>query len=230
MNGCPWDCFAAWQTIRYGREISGIKVFNDIDMVTGVFGGSFNPVHNGHIALARAVVAHGMADRVLMVLSPLNPLKENPEALIDDSRRMDMLRIACAPYPELVPSDIEMSMPRPSYSVNTLGRLSELHPGDTFRLVIGADNWACFHSWYRWQEILADYPPIVYPRQGYDMPDEDSPVTPLRAPLYPVSSSGIREKLIKGEPAEGLLPAGVLEYIRENGLYGKNDPRVEFKL
>ncbi|MDE5978631.1 MAG: adenylyltransferase/cytidyltransferase family protein, partial [Muribaculaceae bacterium] len=88
-------------------------------MVIGVFGGSFNPVHNGHVSLAREVVARGRADKVMMVVSPLNPLKENPASLIDDSLRMEMLRLACAPYPELEASDIELSMPRPSYTVDT---------------------------------------------------------------------------------------------------------------
>lgn len=77
-----------------------------INMVIGVFGGSFNPVHNGHIALARRVVADGLADKVMMVMSPMNPLKEDVGALIDDDMRMDMLRIACAPYPELEACDI----------------------------------------------------------------------------------------------------------------------------
>lgn len=188
-------------------------------MVIGVFGGSFNPVHDGHIALAREVVAHGLAGKVMMVLSPLNPLKENPGALIGDADRMAMLRLACEPYPELEASGIELSMPRPSYTIATLEKLSQLYPADRFRLVIGADNWDCFTRWRAWQDILKDYTPIVYPRRGYPMPGAGAPVTSLQAPLYPVSSTAIRERLASGEPADGLVPAAVAEYIREKSLY-----------
>lgn len=168
-------------------------------MVIGVFGGSFNPVHAGHISLAREVVARKLADKVVMVLSPLNPLKEDPASLIDDYLRMEMLRIACLPYPRLEASDIELSMPRPSYTIDTLRRLAASNPGDSFRLVIGADNWECFDRWKDYREILRDFHPIVYPREGCAMPGEDSQATPMWADLLPVSSTMIRQRLITGE-------------------------------
>ena len=199
-------------------------------MVTGVFGGSFNPVHNGHLALAREVVARGLADRVSMVMSPLNPLKGDPGALIDDDMRLEMLEIACAPWPELSASGIELSMPRPSYTIDTLRRLSRENPGDRFRLIIGADNWECFDRWKCHDEILRDYSPVVYPREGCAMPADGSPATPLWADLLPVSSTAIRERLIKGLPVNNLLPPGVLEYIRAHHLYNEDDPQVTFKI
>lgn len=195
-------------------------------MVIGVFGGSFNPVHAGHISLAREVVARKLADKVMMVMSPLNPLKENPASLIDDDLRMEMLRIACLPYPELEASDIELSMPRPSYTIDTLRRLAGSNPGDSFRLVIGADNWECFDRWKDYREILRDFHPIVYPREGCAMPGEDSQATPMWADLLPVSSTMIRQRLITGEPVNNLLPPAVLDYIRANGLYRRDDPQV----
>ena len=195
-------------------------------MVIGVFGGSFNPVHAGHISLAREVVARKLADKVVMVLSPLNPLKEDPASLIDDYLRMEMLRIACLPYPRLEASDIELSMPRPSYTIDTLRRLAASKPGDSFRLVIGADNWECFDRWKDYREILRDFHPIVYPREGCAMPGEDSQATPMWADLLPVSSTMIRQRLITGEPVNNLLPPAVLDYIRANGLYRRDDPQV----
>lgn len=195
-------------------------------MVIGVFGGSFNPVHAGHISLAREVVARKLADKVMMVMSPLNPLKENPASLIDDDLRMEMLRIACLPYPELEASDIELSMPRPSYTIDTLRRLAGSNPGDSFRLVIGADNWECFDRWKDYREIMRDFHPIVYPREGCAMPGEDSQATPMWADLLPVSSTMIRQRLITGEPVNNLLPPAVLDYIRANGLYRRDDPQV----
>ena len=168
-------------------------------MVIGVFGWSFNPVHNGHIGLAREVVRRGLADRVMMVVSPLNPLKENPDALIDDNLRMEMLRIACRPFPSLEASDIELSMPRPSYTI---------------------DTWDCFDKWKSHDEILRDFSPIVYPREGYAMPQGDSQATPLRANLLPVSSTEIRRMLKQGKPVNNLVPRGVLDYIQAHSLYG----------
>lgn len=195
-------------------------------MVIGVFGGSFNPVHAGHISLAREVVARKLADKVVMVLSPLNPLKEDPASLIDDYLRMEMLRIACLPYPRLEASDIELSMPRPSYTIDTLRRLAASNPGDSFRLVIGADNWECFDRWKDYREILRDFHPIVYPREGCAMPGEDSQATPMWADLLPVSSTIIRQRLITGETVNNLIPPAVLDYIRANGLYRRDDPQV----
>lgn len=193
-------------------------------MKIGVFGGSFNPVHNGHIAVAREAVAKGLVDKVMMVMSPMNPLKENPLELIDDDTRMEMLRIACAPYPELEASDIELGMPRPSYSISTLQRLAELHPADSLRLIIGADNWEIFPRWRESGEIIRRFDPIVYPREGYSMPQEGSGATPLYAELHDISSTEIREKLIRGEDVSSLLPAAVLDFIRENGLYRMDNP------
>lgn len=189
------------------------------EKVTAVFGGSFNPVHNGHIALAREVVRQGLADRVLMVLSPLNPLKEHPEALVADEDRMAMLRLACAPYPELEASDIELTMPRPSYTVDTLRRLSLENPSERFRLVIGADNWAGFSRWRSVDVLLRDYAPVVYPRQGYPMPGPGSGAEPMESPLFPVSSTEVRRRLETGEPVNNLVPPEVLSYIRQHRLW-----------
>lgn len=130
-----------------------------------------------------------------------------------------MLRLACAPWPELEASDIELSMPRPSYTIDTLRKLSGESPGDTFRLVIGADNWECFPRWRCHEEILRCYAPIVYPREGCRMPDEGSGATPLCSGLYPVSSTEVRDRLKKGEAVDGMVPRAVAEYIRDKSLY-----------
>lgn len=188
-------------------------------MTIGVFGGSFNPVHAGHIALARSVVAQGKADRVMMVLSPLNPLKSRPEELIEDSLRLEMLRIACEPWPELEASDIELTMPRPSYSIATLRRLSELFPDDRFRLIIGADNWALMPQWREHQAIIRDYSPIVYPRKGFPLPGPGDGAEAIDAQLWPMSSTEIRSLLKAGHAADKLLPQGVGDFIRRHDLY-----------
>lgn len=188
-------------------------------MTIGVFGGSFNPVHNGHLALAREVVRRGLSEKVLMVLSPLNPLKEHPEALVADEDRLAMLRLACEPYPELEASGIELSMPRPSYTVDTLRRLSRENPAVQFRLIIGADNWAGFMRWREPQEILRHNCPIVYPREGYPLPEFGSGAEAMDAELFPISSTQVRKRLKNGETVNNLIPEAVLTYIKQHGLW-----------
>lgn len=158
-----------------------------------------------------------------MVLSPLNPLKAKPEELLADADRLEMLRLACEPYPELEACDIELSLPRPSYTVDTLRKLSELHPGDEFRLIIGADNYVIFPKWRDYQEIVDNYSPVVYPREGFAMPEVGSGFTSLNAPLFPLSSTEIRQLLRTGEAVEGYVPKAVAGYILRNNLYGPTD-------
>ena len=126
-------------------------------MTVGIFGGSFNPVHNGHIALARVIIDHGIADEVWLTLSPLNPLKSGSTELLDDQIRLQMLQLATEGIPGLRVCDIELSLPRPSYTINTLLTLSHMHPGIQFRLVIGSDNMLIFNRWKSNEEIKRSY-------------------------------------------------------------------------
>lgn len=134
----------------------------------GIFGGTFNPVHNAHIALARRLVAEGVVNEVWLTLSPANPLKVNRPGA-SDADRMDMLRAACASVSGVKPCFIEFELPRPSYTINTLGALAEKYPHYDFKLIIGADNWLIFDKWRSYQEILDKYGVIIYPRPGYQV-------------------------------------------------------------
>ena len=163
----------------------------------GILGGSFNPVHNGHIALARQVVEAGLADEVWLTLSPLNPLKAQSDELIDDRQRL------------------ELYMPRPSYTINTLNELSRRHPEIQFRLLIGADNMQIFDRWKASDEILERFSPIVYPRAGYDCPGC------MEMEEFAVSSTEIRERIRAGLDVNNLVPEQVGIYIREHGLYAR---------
>lgn len=120
----------------------------------GIFGGSFNPVHIAHLILASTIRRECGLDSVWFMISPLNPFKTGDRSLIDDRRRLDMLKLAVDPAPGLEVCDIELSMPRPSYTVDTLRRISELYPDDRFSLIIGADNWNSFNRWRDPDEIL----------------------------------------------------------------------------
>lgn len=182
-------------------------------MTAGIFGGSFNPVHNGHTALAKALVDTGVVDQVWLTLSPLNPLKANPEELVPDSMRLEMLRLAANDVPGLEVCDIELSLPRPSYTINTLHALSALYPHTCFRLVIGSDNMLIFDKWKDHDEIMSHYSPIVYPRPGY--PCDNA----LPLPVSDISSTLVRAKIRNGQSVKGLINPAVENYIRQHGLY-----------
>ena len=183
-------------------------------ITVGVMGGSYNPPHNGHIAVARAVIAAGLADRVMLVLSPQNPLKAADSDMAPDADRMEMLRLAVAGELRLEASDIELSMPRPSYTAATLRRLVAEHPDCCFRLIIGGDNWAIFDRWRQHEYIWEHFSPIVYPRPGF--PREGC----VEMETFDVSSTELRRLLAEGAPVNNLLPPGVENYIVEHGLYG----------
>lgn len=187
----------------------------------GVFGGSFNPVHIGHLMLASYLQQFTGLDAVWLTLSPLNPLKSHPGALIPDLQRLQMLKIATAGLGDGIGvCDIELSMPRPSYTIDTLRVLSRRYPRKRFKLIIGSDNWRIFEQWKDYQEILDNYGVIVYPRPGYPVPNlyEDG-MEVVDAPRSSLSSSFVRSAIARGKDMTCFLPPGVFDFIRENNLY-----------
>lgn len=187
----------------------------------GILGGSFNPVHAGHIMLADYIVRFTPLSQIWLMLSPLNPLKADSSQLIDDRDRLEMLRIATENNPRLRPCDIELSMPRPSYSFDSLSLLSELYPRTRFSLIIGSDNWLIFDRWKHHDKIIRRFDPIIYPRPGYDVDPESLPpnVTLVNAPTIDISSTFIRDAIAAGKRMDAFLPPGVAEYINDNHLY-----------
>ena len=195
-------------------------------MRIGIYGGSFNPIHIGHTSLAQSLVEQKIVDEVWLLVSPLNPLKQsaNPD-ILDYAERLHIARLATEGMNGIRVSDFENSLPIPSYMVNTLGKLTKAYPQHQFSLIIGADNWSDFHKWYKWKDILTSYPIIIYRRPGYDL-DTTSPtiqsaksITIADTPLYPISSTQIRQAIRQGQiPSEWLAP-NVIEYIKDRGLY-----------
>ena len=191
----------------------------------GILGGSFNPVHAGHMMLASYLVQWGYFDKVWLMLSPRNPLKE-PGELLPDMKRLAMLSIAAKGAPDIDICDIELSMPKPSYTINTLDLLRERYPDCRFKLIIGSDNWQVFDQWREAQRILDDYGVLVYPRPGY--PVENAHVGGMElvdAPMVHVSSTFIRNAIAKGRNMNYFLPAGVYKYIIDNRLYKPSDKK-----
>lgn len=198
-------------------------------MRVGIFSGSFNPVHRGHIALAEWFAREGVVDVVWMVRSPLNPLKASEVSLLaSDADRLAMLRLAVEGHERLSVSTVEDDMPRPSYTVLTLHRLREEWPEHEFSLIIGSDNWCRFRRWRCWDDILREFRVVVYPREGYPVTDGPADFGEAKevvlaegAPTYEISSTDIRRSLLSSpDEAASMLDARVRAYIFEHGLYG----------
>jgi nicotinate-nucleotide adenylyltransferase len=171
----------------------------------GIFGGSFNPIHCGHIALAQAVQKQCGMDEVWLMVSPQNPLKQQAD-LLDDNLRLELAQKALEGVEGVCASDYEFHLPKPSYTWNTLQQLSEDYPDCEFFLLIGGDNWAHFERWRQWKDILRNYDVIVYPRDEY-------PGT-IDVPLLDVSSTEIRQKVRAGECISGLVPETIEKLVQ----------------
>lgn len=173
----------------------------------GIFGGSFNPIHKGHIQIAKQICKSELVDELWLMVSPHNPLKERSE-LMPDEERLDLAQKAVKDISKVKVSDFEMRLPKPSYMYNTLLSLRESYPDYQFVLIIGSDNWLCFNKWYKYEEIINQFNIIIYPRKGSEIEIATLPpnVTLLQMPLYDISSTMIRQKLQSGEDVSNLLP------------------------
>lgn len=207
-------------------------------MKVGIFGGSFDPIHNGHIRLAQYVLEHTDLDEVWLMVSPLNPLK--PQGYVaTDEQRLEMARLAVADIPGIKVSDFEFQLPIPSYTYNTLTELKKAYPDIDFRLIIGGDNWAHFDRWRNPQEILDEFGLIVYPRPGEDIRtpsnyqliiDNSSLIILKNAPQMPVSSTRIRAQFTSSNSTlnpspltfQDFIPKKVHSYIQSNHIYSQS--------
>lgn len=194
--------------------------------VVALMGGSYNPVHIGHAMVAQyvALTCDGI-DRVEMMLSPLNPLKTGAPDPASDADRLAMLSLVCkASHGLIALNTTELSMPRPCYTIDTLNRLADENPHNSYRLIIGSDNWNEFHRWRASDEIISRFGLIVYPRPGYpvkEVPEAlQQQVRIVDAPTADISSTMLRDMLARGLQVNFFLPPGVYEYITAHGLYG----------
>ena len=194
-------------------------------MKIGIFGGSFNPIHSGHAIIAHHIITSGVVDRLWLMVSPVNPLKVGHERQVSDTDRLRMVEMVSRPMENVETSAFEFTMPKPSYTIDTLNALQEKFPDDEFYLVTGADNWVIFDRWRNSEEILAKYHLLVYPRLGYDVviPEElRDRVTLVDAPIIELSSTLVRERLAKGLSVRYYVPDEVLGYIERNKLYTRD--------
>ena len=185
---------------------------------TALLGGTFNPLHNGHLTIAQSVLDQHLADEVWMLITPCNPWKTG-QNLLDDRIRYDMVASAVKDIPGIQASDFEFSLPKPSYTANTLRSLSASYPDREFILTIGADNWVKFDAWREYDFILRNYSIIVYPRQDCAPSTLPAGVTLLNCPLVNISSTRIRQLVHQGQPIDKFVPASVARTIADLQLY-----------
>ncbi len=190
-------------------------------MRTGLYFGSFNPIHNGHLAIANYIVDFTEVDELWFIVSPQNPLKDE-NSLAADFHRLEMVKKAI-PFNEdrILVCDIEMQMPRPSYTIDTVNELKKRYPNRTFYIILGSDSMKSITKWKDYNELLYNNKVLVYPRKGDDICEiaKKYPIKVIYAPLVNYSSTEIREKIAKGQGIQDYVHEFVMDYIKDNGLY-----------
>lgn len=187
----------------------------------GLFSGSFNPIHNGHLILANYMCEFTTLDEVWLIVTPHNPLKDRQD-MLDEESRLKMAELAVDKFENIKASDVELHMMRPSFTINTLEKLSSDYPDYNFTLIIGADNWTYFSKWKDCETIIENYNILIYPRNNYAVTIPESlkdRVRLVNAPLIEISSTFIRQSIRDRKNIRAFLPPEVYDYIELNNLY-----------
>jgi len=188
----------------------------------GLYFGTFNPIHIGHLIIANYIVENSDLDEIWLVVTPHNPLKKK-KTLLEDHHRLAMVRIALEEYPKLKASNIEFDLPQPNYTSNTLAHLEEKYPKKTFALIMGEDNLKSFHKWKNNDVILDRYSIYVYPRISEGTVETQFKNHPkikrIEAPIMELSSTFIRKGVQSGKNIRPMLPHTVWKYLDEMNFY-----------
>ena len=193
-------------------------------MKIGLYFGTFNPIHVGHLIIANHLVEYSNLDEIWMVVTPQSPFKKK-KSLLDNIHRLALVDIATHKYAKIKPSDIEFKLPQPNYTVHTLAHISDIYPDKEFSLIMGEDNLKSFHKWKNYETILEHHHLYVYPRisDGKGTPQfENHPkIHKVDAPNVQISSTMIRNGIKNKKNIQPLLPEQVWEYIDEMNFYKK---------
>lgn len=188
----------------------------------GLYFGTFNPIHIGHLIIANFMVEFSDLDEVWLVVTPHNPFKKK-NSMLDNHHRLEMVYRACEDYEKLKPCDVEFRLPQPNYTVTTLLKLEEDHPGLEFSLIMGEDNLKNFHKWKNYEVILERHKIYVYPRiSNREVPEEfknHSAISRIEAPVIEISSTFIRQAIKDGKNVTAMLTPRVWEYIDRMNFY-----------
>lgn len=191
-------------------------------MKIGLYFGTFNPIHVGHLIIANHLVEFSDLDEVWLVVTPHNPHKQK-STLLNDYHRLEMVRLATEDYPKLKPSNIEFNLPQPNYTVDTLVHLEEKYPKHEFSLIMGEDNLNSFHKWKNYEVILQRHHIYVYPRNTFGNNENQlanhSKVHKIDAPVVEISSTFIRNGIKDKKNIRPMLPERVWNYIDKNLFY-----------
>ena len=187
----------------------------------GIFSGSFNPIHNGHLIMANYMCEFTTLDEVWLIVTPHNPLKNRTD-MLDEQVRLKMVELAVEKYNNIKASDLELHIKRPSFTINTLEKLSHEHPECNFSLIIGADNWSFFDKWKDYNKIIDNYKILIYPRHEVEVIIPESlqkTIKLVSAPIIEISSTFIRHSIKEGKNVRAFLPQEVYDYIENENLY-----------
>ena len=191
-------------------------------MKVGLYFGTFNPIHIGHLVIANHMVEFSDLDQVWFVVTPQSPFKTK-QSMLDNYQRLEMVYRATEDYPKLRPSDIEFNLPQPNYTINTLVYLQEKYTNYEFALIMGEDNLNSFHKWKNYEVILENHELYVYRRISQDTTENDlhqsKKVHLIDAPIMEISSTFIRNSIKQGKLVKPLLPNRVWEYLDEMNFY-----------
>ena len=191
-------------------------------MKIGLYFGSFNPIHIGHLVIANHLAENSDLEQIWFVVTPHNPFKKK-RSLLDDYQRLEMVYRATKEYTKLKPCDIEFTLPQPNYTINTLTYLQEKHPDNEFSLIMGEDNLKSFHKWRNYELILENHHIYVYPRISENnietQFDGHKKIHHIDAPIMELSSTLIRNAIKSGKNVKPMLPEFVWAYLDEMNFY-----------
>lgn len=190
-------------------------------MQIGLFFGSFNPVHTGHLIISNHILNETRLNKIWFVVSPLNPFKINSD-LLDENTRLSLVNVAVRGDGRLLASDIEFQLPRPSFTVNTLWFLKKNYSGHDFVIIMGSDNFRDLDKWKNYEDIRENFKILIYLRPGFEVQNKfDADIQVLNAPILDISSTQIRKLIEEGKSIRYLVPEMVRKEIEEKEYYKK---------